>query len=197
MTFTPANTMTMKDEKRRVRFASDDAAADQQQRLEQIESPRQPLVLTDQTCGELWYQPDEIAALKHDTRNLVLYGRNSFGETEMSGLERYSAPRTRHKKECTRYILAIFHLPCGKDVECLGDAARNSTYWACNVASQQGYYDYCAVYDPLANILKDDVDFKDFVENGDKRKAEPLSAVFCGRKVRQRTITSVTMPQAA
>eukprot|EP00339_Tiarina_fusa_P019091 CAMPEP_0117050154 /NCGR_PEP_ID=MMETSP0472-20121206/34630_1 /TAXON_ID=693140 ORGANISM="Tiarina fusus, Strain LIS" /NCGR_SAMPLE_ID=MMETSP0472 /ASSEMBLY_ACC=CAM_ASM_000603 /LENGTH=195 /DNA_ID=CAMNT_0004763831 /DNA_START=103 /DNA_END=690 /DNA_ORIENTATION=+ len=195
MTFTPTNNM-MNKKSRRIRFAIDDASADQQQQQpKKIESPRQPLVLTDETCAELWYQPDEIACLKHDTRNMVLYGQNSFGETDMSGLERYSMERSRHKKEVIRYVLMVHRM--GKDADCLGDASRNSTSWAAGVAAQQGYNDYVEVYNPLPELVIDDAEYADFMRYGDKRKAEPLSAAFCGRRVRQRSMSSAQMLQTA
>mmetsp|Transcript_111306 Transcript_111306/g.156250 ORF Transcript_111306/g.156250 Transcript_111306/m.156250 type:complete len:202 (+) Transcript_111306:85-690(+) len=181
-------TVTRTETKRRVQFAFDNGEADQEHSGEtKEESPKEPLTLTDETCRQLWYQPDEIGYFKHDTRNLVLFGQSFGGDDDMSGLERYNMERSKHKRDVLHYILAIHRL--GKDADFLGKASRTSTAWASDIASQQGFYDYCAVYDPLAVCLGDDDDFKEFLESGDKRKAsEPLSDVFCGRRVRQRTV---------
>eukprot|EP00339_Tiarina_fusa_P010705 CAMPEP_0117026668 /NCGR_PEP_ID=MMETSP0472-20121206/19586_1 /TAXON_ID=693140 ORGANISM="Tiarina fusus, Strain LIS" /NCGR_SAMPLE_ID=MMETSP0472 /ASSEMBLY_ACC=CAM_ASM_000603 /LENGTH=238 /DNA_ID=CAMNT_0004733743 /DNA_START=176 /DNA_END=892 /DNA_ORIENTATION=+ len=217
-TFTASPKTHTKKVKRRISFAiDDDAAADQQQQQQEerqqqqqqehqerdessssstsTKTTRQPLVLTDETCAALWYQPEEIACLKHATRQIVLYGQNFFGETDTSGLERYSVQRSHHKKEVLRYILMIHRM--GKDADCLGGASRKSTAWASVVANQQGYRDYCDVYDPLHEFLIDgeEMDLKELAEsegvdddNSKRKMAE--AAPCCERRVRQRTSPS-------
>lgn len=172
--------------KRRIRFAlGDDNTTEQQQHDEHSggvqTTTSEPLVLTTETCRQLWYQADEINHIKSNVRDLVYYGRSHNGDRDMSGLQRFRVERAQHKRDVIQYILKVHRKIGIQNAEFLDKASRQSSAWAKNVARFQAYQDFCSVYGKPPS------------KSAIKRKAETQSIspiTVCGRRVRQRQISN-------
>ena len=179
--------------KRRLRFASDNDNSVEQQQNEhsngEQESRHEPLVLTDETCRQLWYQADEISHFKDSIRELVFYGQSQNGDDDMSGLQRYRIERAQHKRNVIQYILKVHRKIGIKNAAFLDKASRHSSAWAKSVARHQAYQDFCSVYEKPSPLL-----LSAETGVGVKRKTEERGSpsVVCGRRVRQRQISNTS-----
>lgn len=145
-------------------------------------------VLTPEHCEELWYQRSELAAIKHAakvtiaTRNFVKGNPDASFEQldELQGLERFSKQRAVWKKSAIKCVIMaqrkIKDLYAGSNAMDKEDQIRDyihlissrCTEWARDAAQKQGFHDYCAVHDPLAELFRDSDDSDD--ENEDNRQ---------------------------
>lgn len=129
---------------RRVRFSMNDENDSQS-------APHKEL--TAEMIDDLWYTEDEITEIKNNVRSLVI--RNSQhkvnDEEEMAGLEKYNPQRSEYKKAALYHILRAQSK--SRDPEFLRSVSSRSTAWARTVAADQGFHDYCEIYDPLDNLL--------------------------------------------
>ena len=146
---------------------------------------RRDVVLTPEHCEELWYQRSELAAIKQAakvtiaTRNLVESSPDASLELldELQGLERFSKQRAVWKKSAIKCVVMaqrkIKELYAGSNAMDKEDQIRDyihlisarCTEWARDAAQKQGFHDYCAVHDPLAELFHDGDDSDDENEN--------------------------------
>lgn len=132
-------------------------------------------VLTPEHCDQLWYQRTELAAIKQAakvtiaTRNLVegTPGVLFDQADQLLGLERFSKQRAVWKKSTIKCVLMaqrkIKNLYAGSNAIDDEDQIRDyiqlicmrCTEWARDAALKQGFQDYCAVHDPLAELFRD------------------------------------------
>ena len=132
-------------------------------------------VLTPEHCDELWYQRTELASIKQAakvtiaTRNLVegTLGVSFDQSDELLGLERFSKQRAIWKKSAIKCVIMaqrkIKNLYAGSNAIDDEDQIRDyiqlismrCTEWARDAAQKQGFQDYCAVHDPLAELFRD------------------------------------------
>jgi hypothetical protein len=125
-------------------------------------------------CHELWYQKSELAAIKHAAK--VTIANRSFVEgnpnaslnqrDELIGLERFSKQRAVWKKSAIRCVIIaqrqINNLFAGNSTigkeDYIQRISLRCTEWARDAAEKQGFRDYCAVHDPLAELFSDSED---------------------------------------
>lgn len=131
--------------------------------------------LTEEHCKELWYQKEELFAIKHAAKVLIARRNKTQSNSEFTpeeqqelvGLERFSKQRAVWKKHTIRGILlaqqemsqlqlrSIYNgLGISKD-EYIQKISVRRTEWAREAAKLQGFRDYCAVHDPLAPLFGD------------------------------------------
>ncbi|CAJ1939297.1 unnamed protein product [Cylindrotheca closterium] len=123
---------------RRVRFSVDENDTQS--------APNQEL--TAEMISELWYTHEEVTGFKQEIRTLVIrrMQKGSLTEDEMAGLEKYHPQRSEYKKSAKHHILHAQTKRRGP--EFLRSISRRCTAWARAIATEQGFHDYCAVYDP-------------------------------------------------
>ena len=110
---------------------------------------------------DMWFTYEEITKFKHDVRSLVIrkvqrnnnkgITNNDDNDEEMSGLEKYNPQRSAYKKSALYHILNAQKK--SRDPQFLRAVSRRSTAWARAIANEQGFKDYCAIYDPLDDLL--------------------------------------------
>lgn len=132
-------------------------------------------VLTEEHCKELWYQKEELAAIKHAAK-VIIAKRNkakrnpdtsSEEQEALIGLERFNKQRAISKKNTIRCILMAQHEMRQPRVQLvlnnygiskedyIQKISFQRTEWSRNAAIDQGFNDYCAVHDPLAPLFGD------------------------------------------
>ena len=131
--------------------------------------------LTEEHCKELWFQKDELGAIKQEaklaiaTRTVVHDDPKSSEEQRenLAGLERFTRERAIWKKSAIRYVL-LAQKNCRlnndnernsqncSNEEYIGRVSLRCTGWARETAQNQGFVDYCAVHDPLASLFSGD-----------------------------------------
>jgi hypothetical protein len=135
--------------------------------------------LTMDQAHQLWYKQSEIAAFKSSARRIVLSTgtvdeQPDEGECDPSGLERFSLQRSFHKKRAIQCVvkaskrrkdLTPLFVASGRVCSLEPDLmiSENSVsliYQHCSavateIALEQGFKDFCQVYDPLASLLGD------------------------------------------
>jgi hypothetical protein len=186
------NAQGVEKKRRRVTFAFDDENNDDDEtNTQKCHKGAAPLLstLTPEVCRDVWYQPDEISALKKRTRDLVFYGSTELGD-DMSGLERYCMERSKYKRQVLQYVLRMQKEQKGADF--LRTAARKCTGWARDLALHEGFIAFCDVYDPLACLLGGDCldeNFDDrlFRDDNKRKTAVETPQTSGDRRVRQRT----------
>jgi len=137
--------------------------------------------LTEENCKQLWYQKDELSAMKKEVRflltqighfpttlaqqqqkhNIPTVDQDDFlrqFETEdqtLAGLGRFGFQRTQYKRSALYYVLAAQREYLGKHKnEYLKAISRRCTGWARRVAAEEGFSVFCEVYgDPIENLL--------------------------------------------
>lgn len=119
--------------------------------------------LTTDMINGIWYNCDEIQQFKQEVRSIVIrHYQTTNGTTpptknEIPELERYGPQRSEYKRFARHHIIqAQKH---SRDPNYLRSVARRCTAWARAVATDRGFHDYCAVYDPLDGLL-DTADFE-------------------------------------
>lgn len=134
--------------------------------------------LTEDHCHELWYQKDELVAIKQAAKSAIANRSKvqenpnaSFEELDsLLGLERFSKRRALWKKSAIRCVLMAqsqgneihtqsiisntFSNSLNKE-EYIQDISLRCTEWARKASEKQGFCDYCAVHDPLASLFSD------------------------------------------
>jgi hypothetical protein len=136
---------------RRVQFSNDENDA-------QSAPPKE---LSLEMIEVIWYSSQEIQHFKEEVRSMVLRHYYQQGETkneddEMAGLEKYDPRRSKYKQSALYYTLQAQSQ--SRDPNFLRLVARRCTAWARTLATNQGFHDHCAVYDPL-DTLFDVADF--------------------------------------
>jgi len=131
--------------------------------------------LTEEHCKELWYQREELVAIKHAAKVLIASRMKSQRNPETSkadseelvGLERFSKLRAIWKKHTIQGILMAQREMSQVHVRsiCNGygiskedfiqKVSLQRTEWSREAAKLQGFRDYCAVHDPLAPLFSD------------------------------------------
>jgi len=131
--------------------------------------------LTEEHCHELWYQKDDLAAIKREAkviianRTKIQSNPNASSEEQESliGLERFSKQRAVWKKSAIQYVLMAqrqirgLHTQTSKNntsiskEDYIQSISLRCTDWARDAAKKQGFRDYCAVHDPLASLFSD------------------------------------------
>ena len=102
--------------------------------------------LTIKVCRELWYQPEELAAFKQDTRNILLAWHTADdGGDDRTGLDRYTRDRSEAKRLAIEYIL-IAQREKGATADYISLVSQNCTARAQENAFLQGFKDHCQVY---------------------------------------------------
>jgi len=187
-------------------------------------------VLTEEHCKELWYQKAELVAIKHAAKVIIANRASVVGNPNASseerdsliGLERFSKKRAVWKKSAIKCVLmsqrqinelcalSINDIGAEKD-EYIRETSLRCTEWARDAAEKQGFRDYCAVHDPLADLFSDSgstesehnynkMFFGETTDtacnNNNKRKADPehqscneSSQMDSGRRIRQRVVS--------
>mmetsp|Transcript_39917 Transcript_39917/g.96307 ORF Transcript_39917/g.96307 Transcript_39917/m.96307 type:complete len:132 (-) Transcript_39917:101-496(-) len=69
-------------------------------------------------------------------------------------------PNARNTKKSAKYHI-LHAQKKSRDPEFIRSVSRRCTAWARAIAREQGFHDYCAVYDPLDGLL----DLEDFDES--------------------------------
>lgn len=114
--------------------------------------------LTAEMINDMWYTPQNIDSFKENAKYAIvnqakLSQMDDNEEFSMSGLERYGRQRTEYKRSALYYTLDAQRKTRNPDF--IRSVARRCTAWARSVAAQQGFEDYCDVYDPLSRLLAD------------------------------------------
>jgi len=140
--------------------------------------------LTDEICRELWYQKDELVTMKKAVRVLLAKAghiapqpqqqqqqqslnvieedeaESQQMETEREtviGLGRFSYQRSQYKRSAIYYVMAAqqecpWNYP--KKPAYIRAVSRRCTGWARQVATEEGFANFCEVYgDPIENLL--------------------------------------------
>mmetsp|Transcript_40961 Transcript_40961/g.98776 ORF Transcript_40961/g.98776 Transcript_40961/m.98776 type:complete len:213 (-) Transcript_40961:92-730(-) len=132
--------------KRRVHFSDDENDSQS--------APHQELTL--EMITDMWHTPEQINYFKQSAKYVILNKENldlHDDEFAISGLERYGPKRSEYKRSALFYTLHAQHK--SRNPEFIRAVARRCTGWARSVATEQGFADYCDVYDPLARLLAD------------------------------------------
>jgi hypothetical protein len=129
--------------------------------------------------NDMWFTHEDITKFKHEVRSLVIRKVQNGGtvpstekeqenDDEMSGLEKYNPQRSAYKRSA---LYNVLHAQSkSRDPYFLRANSRRSTAWARAIANQQGFQDYCAVYDPLDDLL--DFENSNFLESNDDHSSE-------------------------
>lgn len=133
--------------------------------------------ITAEERRELWYQDDELAAMKQEARLIVEKHKNilenpspTSAERELVvGLERFCRQRAVWKRSATHHVLMAQReakklKPSNMNLEdhrnliadYIQHVSLRCTGWARETATTQGFRDYCAVHDPLASLFSDE-----------------------------------------
>lgn len=138
-------TTNTKNHQRKVHFALND---------ETDSRPAPHQELTTEMIEDMWYSPQYIDYFKQSAKYMVL-NREKLNEEElcMSGLERYLGKRSEYRRSALFYTLQAQRKT--RNPEFIRAVSRRCTAWARSIATQQGFEDYCEVYDPLARLLAD------------------------------------------
>ena len=126
--------------------------------------------LDEQTCSEIWYNPVEIGQFKKEARKIIL--QSPEDEDKLCGLERFNYERSMGKKSVLRLVLRAQKED--KRPEFIRQVYEKCASWATEYALEQGFVDFCRVYDPLQSLLGTaSENYNDCFFNQLKRKAEP------------------------
>jgi len=164
--------------KKTVRFAPELMKATESVGINSTSSATKPWegTLTEDHCRELWYQKDELVAIKHAAKviiaNSVFLENNPDTSSEdqdgLIGLERFSKKRAVWKRTAIRCVLEAqrqmtelaktihndyFHDISKEDY--IHSISMRCTAWSRDAAKKQGFRDYCAAHDPLASLFSD------------------------------------------
>jgi len=162
--------------KKAVRFSTQVTVVDTTVKNKERSTP-QPWngTLTEEHCKELWYQKEELVAIKHAAKVLIARRNKTQSNSEFTpeehqelvGLERFNKQRAVWKKLSIRSILmaqremsqlhvrSIYNgFGISKD-EYIQKVSLRRSEWASEAAKMQGFRDYCAVHDPLAPLFGD------------------------------------------
>jgi len=150
---------------------------------EHIQEAGQPALfdeLTEENCKELWYQKNELSAMKKEVRSLLTkighsptpfpqqqYQLDTLSvdqdlflqklETEdqtLAGLGRFGFQRAQYKRSAIYYVLAAQREYFGKHkIEYLQAVSLRCTGWARRVAAEEGFSVFCEVYGDPIEIL--------------------------------------------
>jgi len=153
--------------------------------------------LSPEMIAATWYSYQEIQHFKEEVRSAVLRHYYQQGETkneddEMAGLEKYDPQRSQYKQSALHYTLQAQSQ--SRDPSFLRSIARRCTAWARTLAINQGFNDYCAVYDPLDGLL-DVADFESRAVNADDNEQNRISEIRSTEKHRQDNETEMNPAQ--
>ncbi|CAJ1965471.1 unnamed protein product [Cylindrotheca closterium] len=163
--------------KRRVHFSADEN--------DSRSAPHEELTL--EMIDDMWYTPQHIDHFKQSVKYIIYIilnkekqSEDEHAETETSGLERYRPQRSEYKRSALFYTLHAQSKD--RNPEFIRAVARRCTAWARSIATEQGFEDYCDVYDdPLDRLLADSnvsaTLLEDYIESNDtteKRRLRPV-----------------------
>ena len=119
----------------------------------------------------LWYQHAEIAAFKCRARSILLQREVYDEDDDRSGLERFNVERSMRKKQTIHCVVQgckkrkLLNLPEGSSDEIgtgppdfVAQIYQDGSATATKLALEQGFKDFCQVYDPLASLLGDNLE---------------------------------------
>jgi len=171
--------------KRRITFADPD---------EDDSAPAPMKELTIEIINDVWYSLDELDYFKENVKRIVLSRKVPEGEAS-EGLEKYDTRRMKFKFYALAYIMQAQREGC--EPEFLRRVSRRCTAWARTTALNQGFHDFCEIYDPLDDLLElDSNEVEDYNEcffkgnRGTKRSTCDSHADGSDRIVRRRTLSS-------
>lgn len=101
---------------------------------------------------KLWYSQSEIMIFKLKAKAEILKGKQTSEDT--SGFERFDATRSKYKKSALHYVLMSQKVK--RDPDFQRYISLRCTSWAKLLALNQGFEDFCKVYDPLSSLFGDD-----------------------------------------
>lgn len=138
--------------RRQVRFSTDENGTHRASHEE----------LTSEMINDIWYTPEELKDIKHEVRSLVCRhfhrgatssycDRNS--SDDIPALKRYDPQRIVHKQTTLRYVLQAQNHSSEPDF--IRSVSRQFSVCARALAANQGFEDYCEVYDPLDSLVSD------------------------------------------
>lgn len=168
-------------------------------------NPKCSIIFHPPLFTALWYQRAEISAFKSDARNVILLGATRGDvcfEEELSGLERFNLQRSLGKKAAIQYVLLAQKK--NKGPEFIRLVYEKCNAWAMEFAVDQGFKDFCQVYDPLESLLGSSCEnYNDCLFTESKKRKhnnceqkDPIAWVEEGRRVRQKTMEQFHAPIA-
>ncbi|CAJ1939307.1 unnamed protein product [Cylindrotheca closterium] len=151
--------------------------------------------LTSEMINDMWYNRQEFDVIKHQVRSIVWRQQFLNGETPSSSfrknnnhddtdnisvLQRYGPHRSAYKKLVIRYTLHAQNHSIDPDF--LRSVSTQFSARARALAANQGFEDYCEVYDPLDSLLGSATIPNDLVHGDDQEQNDADRSTFITKK---------------